>query len=93
MLRKTDTSETVTELEEMAHISQKHRCKIVLHDKEIGKTTQTDEEIETQRGSTGPSVGERDLGSRMFHTHNIEGSSLTSSSFLKLFPLKIFDIV
>ena len=53
MLKKADTSETVTEPEEMAHIAWNYYFNIVLQGKEIGKTTQTIEEIESQCGSTG----------------------------------------
>ena len=37
MLKKADTSETVNELEEMAHIARNHYFNIVLQGKERGK--------------------------------------------------------
>ena len=86
MLIKTDTGETVTELEEMAHIASKLLFKIVLPNKEIGKTIQTDEEIENQCRSAGPPVDKRDFSARMFHTQNKEGSRITNRAFLNLFP-------
>ena len=39
------------------------------------------------------SIDERNLGTRMFHMQNKEGSSITGKSLLNLFPLKIFDFV
>ena len=76
MLIKTDINETATEIEEMAHIPHKHLVKIVLHDKERGKTIQTDEEFENQCGPAGPPIDERDLGARILHTQNKEDSSI-----------------
>ena len=93
MLIKTDTREIGTELEELAHISQKPLFKIALHNYEIVKATQTEVEIENQCGPAGPPIDERDLGARMFHTQNKESSSITNRSFLNLFLLNVFYFV